>query len=73
MGRGASLINQMIILNNAGIKLEEHIAAQASKLTEKQQFNLVQSMEDEASDVYKKSDLNRPLYKTIFPEKEMAI
>lgn len=73
MGRGASLINQMIILNTAGIKLEEHIAAQANKLTEKQQFNLVQSMEDEASDVRKKIELNRPLYKTIFPEKEMAI
>ncbi len=41
MGRGASLINQMIILNTAGIKLEEHIVAQANKLTEKQHFNLV--------------------------------
>ena len=41
LGRGASFINQMIILNTAGAKLEEQIAVQASNPEEKHHFYLV--------------------------------
>jgi hypothetical protein len=41
LGHGASFINQMIILNTAGAKLEEQIAVQARNSEEKRHFNLV--------------------------------
>ena len=63
----------MIILNTAGTKLEEQIVAEAGMPTNKQQFNLLQSMEDDASNVHNQMSCNKHFYKTIFPEKEIAI
>ena len=53
--------------------MEEQITFEASLPAKKQQLNLMQSMEDDASNVHNQMSSNKHFFKTIFPEKEIAI